>query len=91
MDGATRYNNGYYRDSLEKGLEYQDYVCKLLLSELAIPLSVMSSRKYQLSVGENLQGIEIKFDDKLKQTGNIYIEISEKSHPDKYSIKTITK
>jgi len=44
-------------------------------------LSSLSSRKYQYSVGENLQGIEIKFDDKYNKTGNLYIEVKEKSNP----------
>ena len=32
-------------------------------------------------VGENKCGFEIKFDDKTKETGNVYIEVSEKSNP----------
>jgi hypothetical protein len=39
------------------------------------------SKKFQYSTGENLQGIEIKFDDKMNTTGNVYIETMEKSDP----------
>ena len=80
MDGVTKYKN-YYNDCLEKGLEYQDFIASLLIKEVGIPLSSLSSKKYQYSVGENLQGIEIKFDDKYEKTGNIYIEVKEKSNP----------
>lgn len=80
MDGVTKYKN-YYNEHLEKGLEYQDFVANLLLKEVGIPLSSLSSKKHQYSVGENLQGIEIKFDDLYKKTGNLYIEVKEKADP----------
>lgn len=80
MDGGTKYKS-YYNECLEKGLEYQDFVTGVLLKEVGIPLSSLSSKQYQYSVGENLQGIEIKFDDLYKDTGNLYIEVKEKAHP----------
>ncbi len=70
----------YYKDMLEKGLQYQDFVTSLLLKEIALPISTYSSKKYQISHGENAQGVEIKFDDKMCETGNVYIEVSEKSN-----------
>lgn len=81
MDGEMKYKE-YYNDCLQKGLEYQDFITTVLLSQIGISISSFSSKKYQYQVGENLQGIEIKFDNKLKETGNIYIEVKEKSHPD---------
>ncbi len=32
--------------------------------------------------GENLQGIEVKFDRKFRETGNLFIETSERSTPE---------
>lgn len=81
MDGATNYKE-YYKECLNRGEEFQDFIAIVLLKEIGIPLSSLSSKKFQYSVGENLQGIEIKFDDKFKNTGNVYIEVKEKSHPD---------
>lgn len=84
MDGTVgemKYSD-YYRDRLEVGLEYQDFIADLLFSELFIPISTYQSRKYQLR-GENKQGIEIKFDDRYRTTGNLYFEIAEKSDPSK--------
>jgi len=71
----------YYLNCFNKGLEYQDFIMEKLLENLGIPISNFSSKKYQFSKGENLQGIEIKYDDKYKKTGNIYIEVAEKSNP----------
>jgi len=78
----------YYEDCLNKGLEYQDFIATVLLKELGIPLSSLNSKKYQYEVGENLQGIEIKFDDMYKKTGNLYIEVKEKADPKNNSYAT---
>ena len=70
-----------YKLMLEKGLQFQDFITDILLKELGISLSTYSSQKYQNLKGENKQGFEIKFDDKYKDTGNVYIEVAEKSNP----------
>jgi hypothetical protein len=72
----------YYSEMLEKGLEFQDFVMTKLIEKLGINLTQYSSKKFQYNIGENKQGIEIKFDDRYEQTGNIYIEIAEKSNKD---------
>lgn len=69
-----------YKNMLFKGLEFQDYVTDILIKELGIALSSYNSVKYQNTKGENKQGFEIKFDDRYKETGNIYIETAEKSN-----------
>lgn len=69
----------YYREMLEKGLKFQDFVTDVLIDVLGIPLSSYASKTYQLR-GENKQGVEIKFDDRFKETGNFYIETAEKSN-----------
>ena len=70
----------YYKTQLAKGLEYQDFVM-INLHKHGIVLQNIQSRKYQLKT-ENLLGMEIKFDDKMKETGNLYFETYEKSDPD---------
>jgi hypothetical protein len=72
--------NEYYAKKLQQGLEYQDYVFEKLY-DVGIATIAYSSKKYQNTKGENKAGFEIKFDDRLKSTGNLYIEIAEKSHP----------
>jgi len=72
----------YYKECFEKGLEYQDFVADMLADKYSILLTSYSSERYQLAVGENRQGIEIKFDDQFKNTGNLYIEFAEKRNGD---------
>lgn len=81
MDGVMNYNmTENYKFCLQKGLEFQDFITDILIAKLGIPLSTYSSAKYQNISGENKQGFEIKFDDKYIDTGNIYIEVKEKSN-----------
>ena len=69
----------YYKEKLEQGLQYQDFVYDEFY-KIGITTLSYSSKKYQVEYGENRAGIEIKFDGKTKETGNIYIEIAEKSN-----------
>lgn len=78
----TEYANGYYQNKLQQGLEYQDIVTRELYQR-GIVIVGYSSKKYQNNEGENMLGAEIKRDGKFRETGNLYIEVSEKSHPDK--------
>lgn len=69
-----------YKEKLQEALEYQDFIADQLLKHLGIAVTLYSSEKRQLT-GETRQGIEIKHDKVMHSTGNIYIEISEKSNP----------
>lgn len=68
-------------NSFGVGLEYQDFVCTLLAKENII-LQNLGSKLYQLKVGENLQGFEIKYDERCTDTGRLSIEVAEKSRDD---------
>uniref|UniRef100_A0A6M3K0U3 Uncharacterized protein n=1 Tax=viral metagenome TaxID=1070528 RepID=A0A6M3K0U3_9ZZZZ len=63
----------------EEGLEFQDFVVDLLLKEMGLVVSNYSSKYYQNNYGENRQGIEIKLDKRILETGNVSIEVAEKS------------
>jgi hypothetical protein len=70
----------YYKEMMQKGFEFQDFIADKLIESLGISLTSYGSKQYQEKKGENRQGFEIKFDDKYKTTGNIYIETAEKSN-----------
>ena len=76
------YRQGYYADKLEQGLQFQDFAAQELYRR-GIVIVGYSSRRYQNEVGENMLGAEIKRDGMFRETGNLYIETAEKSHPDK--------
>jgi len=61
-----------------EGVEFQDFVCKELAKRHVI-LQNMSSQKYQFTIGENLQGFEIKLDNRCTETERLSIEVAEKS------------
>lgn len=66
-----------YTNMLANGMEYQDRVC-ILLARYNIILQNINSKRFQYSVGENLQGFEIKQDKSSLKSGRYSIEIAEK-------------
>lgn len=75
------YPHATVSDSLEKGLAFQDFVC-VQLAKRHIVLQNIGSKKYQLEVGENLQGFEIKLDRRCTDTKRLSIEVYEKTSRD---------
>lgn len=67
----------YYSDKLSEGEEYQDFLVDQLAIKKGLIVQVYGSKKYQYSKGESRQGIEIKYDNLLKKTGNLFIETHE--------------
>lgn len=82
LTARQEYANGYYQDKLQQGLEFQDVVTQVLYQRGIVVIGY-SSRRFQNNEGENMLGAEIKRDGKFRETGNLYIETAEKSHPDK--------
>lgn len=72
----------YYDDKLAEGQEYQDFICDRLMRGYGICVGQYGSRKYQYEVGESASGIEIKYDKRMRETGNVYFEVAEKSNAD---------
>ena len=72
-----------YEQQKNEGEEYQDFIADALRKgKPCIIVSPYCSKKYQYSQGESASGIEIKFDKLFHKTGNLYIEVKEKSSPD---------
>jgi len=76
MNGKTE----YYNRMLKLGEEYQDFIAKILFQQCALSIIPNFSQTYQITVGENLQGIEIKYDQRFRDTQNFYIEMAEKTN-----------
>lgn len=77
---APYYPNARPR-AFEVGIEFQDFVC-LELAKDNIILQNLGSKLYQIQVGENLQGFEIKYDERCTDTNRLSIEVAEKSRND---------
>lgn len=76
--GESKNMNEYYKEMLGKGLHFQDFVVEELY-KIGLPIISYSSKEYQTMIGENKAGLEIKLDNNYKKTGNLYIEIAEKT------------
>jgi len=75
------YLNAKSKTSFQDGLEFQDFVCQQLAAR-GVVLQNLCSKRYQYEVGENLQGFEIKLDNRCCETKRLSIEIAEKSRDD---------
>lgn len=62
-----------FAECLDIGQTFQDYVQEQLYNR-GIIAQFWCSKKYQIERGEGITGIEVKCDDKYKQTGNLFIE-----------------
>lgn len=71
-----------YLEKFDASEEYQDFIVDQLMRR-GIVINQYSSKKYQNDVGESALGIEVKFDMRLHETGNVYIEVAERKSPDK--------
>lgn len=80
MYGATKpYPNSTHVDSLQVGAEFLDFVT-VALAKRGLYLQPFTSKKYQYTKGESLQGWEVKLDNRFTDTGRLSIEIAEKTN-----------
>lgn len=70
----------YYDKKKEDGEAFQDFVQDQFWT-LGVAIQNYTSKEWQQKRGENRAGIEIKLDDQYAETGNLYIEVAEKSDP----------
>ena len=77
MSGAIKYPDAK-PFAYEDGKRYEEFVCAKALSLWGLTLHLHKGKNDQLR-GETTEGLEIKFDGRLKDTGNLYIETAEKS------------
>lgn len=78
------YPNAKTKTSFQDGMEFQDFVC-CVLAQSGIVLQNLASKRWQFEVGENLQGFEIKLDNRCTETKRLSIEIAEKARAENYT------
>jgi len=75
---------GYYRFKQIEGSRYEEFIIQKLEYLFGFVLHLREGEKAQLR-GETDEGFEIKYDGRMKDTGNVYIELEEKSNPDNFN------
>ena len=70
-----------YQAQLQEGQKFQDYCAYLFQKKLNIGIVNFQTQEYQYKFGENIQGVEIKFDNVFQTTSNLWIEIAERHNP----------
>ena len=78
---SFNYSENYY-NQLQEGQKFQDYCAYVLQTKLSIGVINFQSKEYQFKFGENMQGVEFKFDNLFQNTGNLWIEVEERTNPE---------
>jgi hypothetical protein len=74
------YPDSPINNSLEVGAEFQDFAAFHIARQLGINIQIFSSKKFQYSVGESLQGWEFKLDNGMIKYNHLSIEVAEKTN-----------
>ena len=72
-----------YESNLRDAKEFENFVSDTLMHECAILACVYRGKHHQVLYGESRTGIEIKYDKKFRQSGNLFIETAESCHQSK--------
>lgn len=72
----------YYNKQLKIGKDFEKFVVDVFADRCRIPLTITKTYREQIEIGETLEGYEIKLDTFYSKTGNLFIEIDEKSNPE---------
>ncbi len=70
----------YYMDMYKQGTDYQNFVLEVLKNEFGWEIRPHNTDEEQVNIGENSAGFEIKLDKKFNKTGNLWIELQERSN-----------
>lgn len=70
----------YYRDRKELAEVFERYIVSRLRHR-GVAIARHTTKAGQYKFGDTTAGIEIKFDMELARTGNLYIEVDEKTDP----------
>ena len=84
INRSSVFTDAEYYAFVEDGNRFMDYSTELLLKHKGIVATPYSSRKYQNGTGETIQGIEFKWDKKIKQYGTMFIETHCKNKNGEY-------
>ena len=66
----------YFKEQLREAYEFEKFIDEFFRCE-GIELGMFEEKECQYK-GENIKGIEIKYDKLFRKTGNLYIEFAEK-------------
>jgi len=72
--------NEYYESKLADGKNFEKFVYDVLKDTGLVVVKPHLTKEMQLK-GENSIGWEIKYDERMAETNNVYIEVAEKSDP----------
>ena len=76
-----------YWPQLEEAKQYQDFIVNVLWDRFGLVFCQYTSEYYQARVGESKNGIEVKYQKAFTRSGNLWIEVEQKMHPDNHQYR----
>lgn len=70
-----------FAKDLAVGEKYQRFVAKILNEKYNLNIDYYTNRSEQLTIGESIQGFEVKYDRITSKTGNLFFEIESGGKP----------
>ena len=70
-------NSKHHDMKREQSERYQEFVKRLWLHTKHEELEFYETQEEQYTIGESVQGVEVKYDIRSHDTGNLYIEVAE--------------
>lgn len=67
-----------YLSNLDQAKDFEDFVFDTMLHERRLVVGGYKSRHYQVLHGESATGVEVKLDLEFRNTGNLFIETTER-------------
>jgi len=68
----------YYARCLDEGIEYQEFIRRILIKDIGINIEYYKTFHEQMTKGESIQGFEIKYNSRCDKFG-CWIETQERS------------
>ena len=75
---TIEHETSYYQRKFAEGTAYERFIRDWLRSQ-GIDVNLVKGRRNQLLFGDTNIGVEIKFDQGIHRTGNVFIEVGEKA------------
>ena len=71
-----------YYTRLKEGEEFEKYWCEVIKRKICLNLTRVCSRENQTkNLCDTQEGFEFKYDKKMVETGNLWIEVAQKMEP----------
>lgn len=79
---SVEYPDNKHADPLKIGEAYQEKIARIIKERYGVTIHYYKTKREQYTIGESVEGFEIKFDSWISRSGRMSIEVGEKTRKD---------